>query len=584
MMFGIGDPIHAESSIRHARGTRIFVHVPKPLARFVSLVLLAACASNPHVAVDRHVAPDPATQIVVTAHPLATRTALAMLDRGGSPVDAAIAAQMVLGLVEPQSSGIGGGAIALYWDAASRKLTSFDGLAAAPSQVTAALDVDVDGSPLDRQAALRGGRAVGVPGALAMLRLAHARFGKLPWRDLFTPAIELAERGFALAPYEHDILVRETIARGNAAMRRLYFAADGAPFAAGTLLRNPEYARTLRTIADNSPERWLENGGAAAFVAAAQGGFRPSLMVEHDLLDYRAVEREPLCGAFLVYAVCTMGPPSHGGLIVLQMLQMAEARAAGFDFADASFVHVLAEASKIGQADRRRYLGDPAFVAVPARELASADYARRRAAEIGDVAQDRATPARAALAGAEEMTSQIVIADSQGSVLSLTTTINLNFGAGLMADGYVLNNAMNLFASAPRAGEFVPNRMEPRKRPTSAMAPTIAFDRDGQVVLAGGSAGGGPIPDYVAQSVIEMLANGRSPEEAIARGHLTSFARGKLQLEKGTPIAALVPALRAKGHDVEEVRLLSGLAFIKRERAGWIGAADPRRDGTAEQR
>jgi len=551
----------------------------------VFTVLVAACASAPRLAVDRHVASEPQAQIVVTAHPLATRAALAMLDRGGSPVDAAIAAQMVLGLVEPQSSGIGGGTIALYWDAGSHKLTSFDGLATAPSQVTAALDVDFDGLPLDRQASLRGGRAVGVPGTLAMLRLAHARFGRLSWRELFAPAIDLAQHGFPLAPYLHEVAARETIARGNADMRRLYFSADGTPLAPATQLHNREYARTLRNIADDGAERWLADGGAAAFVAAAQGGYRPSLLVDRDLLDYRAVEREPLCGAFIVYTVCTMAPPSHGGLIVLQILQMADARANGrFDFADPSFVHVFAEASKIGQADRRSYVGDPAFVNVPVSELASAGYARRRAGEIGETAHDWLAPPPRGLSSAEEMTSQIAIADRDGNLLSATTTINLNFGAGLMADGYVLNDAMNLFAAAPRAAEYVPNRMEPRKRPTTGMAPTIVFDRDGNVVAAGGSAGGGPIPDYVAASLIEMLANGRSPAYALTAGHVTSATRGKLQLEKGTPIAALIPALRAKGHDVEEVRLLSGLGFIKRERGGWIGAADPRRDGTAEQR
>jgi gamma-glutamyltranspeptidase / glutathione hydrolase len=539
-------------------------------------LLVGSCAHAPPPVASSRTESPPTASIVQTAHPLATQAALKMLDAGGSAIDAAIAAQMVLGLVEPQSSGIGGGSIALYWDARSRKLTSFDGLATAPSRATPALDIDVDGSQLDKQAALRGGRAVGVPGTLAVLRLAHSRFGRLAWRDLFAPAIALAENGFPVPAYLHELLERESVPRASADMRRIFFSADGKPLATGTMLRNPDYARTLRRIADVGPERWLAEGGAAAFAAAAQGGYRPSLMVAQDLLDYRALEREPICGVFLVYTVCVMAPPAHGGQIVLQILQIAEARAGGrFDFSDPAFVHVFAEASKIGQADRRRYVGDPAFVAVP-RDIYSLDYARRRASEIRDVAEQRASAARA---GAEEMTSQLTIADRDGSVLTFTTTINLNFGAGLMADGYVLNNAMNLFPPAPLPGETIPNRLEARKRPTTGMAPVIVLDAGGNVVAAGGSAGGGPIPDYVAQVLVEMLANGRTPATALARGHLTSFPRGKLQLEKDTEIGALAPALRARGHVVEEVRLLSGLGFIRREAGGWIGAADPRRDG-----
>ena len=513
-----------------------------------------------------------------------------MLDRGGTPVDAAIAAQMVLGLVEAQSSGPGGGTMVLYWDAAHAKLTSFDGLARAPAHVTASLRTDTDGRILESEPSRRGGRTVGVPGTLASLRMAHERFGKLEWRVLFEPAIALAENGFPLAPYMHSILSADDAAASHPDMLPLFFGKDRKVLPVGTIIRNPDYASTLRRIASLGPTAWLEGGQARDVVAAAQRGFRPTLMTERDLLDYRAVERDPVCAPFLVYTVCTVAPPSFGGIVVLQVLQMVELNARGrFDFDDPAFVHLFAEAGKLAQADRTRYVGDPDFVKVPTRELASIDYAHDRAAQIDRrkanadphpghpvtltalTADDTDTP--------QSMTSQIAIADRAGNALSITTTINLNFGSRLMVGGYVLNNGLTNFSAAPRPGETIANQMAPGKRPVTSMAPTIVFGSDGRPVVVGGSAGGGPIVDYVSSSLIEMLANGRTPAQALSRGHVTTATRGKLLLEKDTAATALAPALRTMGHTVEEVPLLSGLGFIKREGGGWIGAADPRRDG-----
>ncbi len=553
---------------------------------------LASCALAPDSRAPLPVSETAHAQIAVTAHPLATRAALAMLDKGGSPIDAAIAAQMVLGLVEPQSSGLGGGALVLYWDEQARKLASYDGLAAAPSRTTASNRTDTDGTLLASEPSQRGGRTVGVPGAVAVLAMAHERHGKLAWRELFVPAIELAEAGFPLPRYLHGILSLPGAAANHPDMRSLYFAPDGTPLPIGATIRNPAYAKTLRRLAIGGPGAFLDGEGARAIVEAAQRGFRPTLMTEQDLREYRAAERDPVCAPFLVYRVCTMAPPSFGGLVVLQVLQMVEARAGGrFDFDDAHFAHLYAEAGKLAQADRRKFVGDPDFVEVPVAALADPAYARSRAAAIdpGQAAKDvkPGTPAAKLASFARDesdpvaATSQIAIADRAGNAIAITTTTNLNFGSRIMVDGFTLNNAMTNFSAAPKPGERIANQMAPRKRPVTSMAPTIVFDRDGRPVVVGGSTGGGPIVDYIASSLIEMLANGRSPGEALARGHISTAVPGKVQLEKGTPAAALAKALADRGHAVEEVPLVSGLGFLKRTREGWTGAADPRRDGAA---
>lgn len=580
----------------------------------VSLVLLAGCASERQIAAApapaaasagvaapyRSITSAPARLAAVTAHPVATRAALQILDAGGSAVDAAVAAQMVLGLVEPQSSGIGGGALIMHWDAASAKLSSYDGLAAAPAKVTAALTVDVDGSVLKSDDMQRGGRAVGVPGTLALLQQVHQRYGKLPWARLFAPAIELAETGFPMPAYLHTILSAPGAAANHPDMRALYFGTDGKVLPVGAMLRNAAYAQTLRRVAAQGAAALWQDGAGAALVAAAQRGYRPSLITEADLAGYRVEPREPLCAPFLVYSVCAMGPSSFGGVWVLQVLQMLEARPLPassqqrFNFDDPEFVHYYAEAGRLAQADRLHYVGDPDFVPVPTAELLAPSYVQQRARLIdaqhaakdvrAGVVRARAVavvPTAAAPSDVADATSQLAIVDRAGNALSMTTTINLNFGSRLMAGGFVLNNALTNFSAVPRAGEAAPNRMQAGKRPVTSMAPTIVFDASGQPVVVGGSAGGGQIVDYIGASLIEMLANQRSPAEALARGHVSTAVRGKLQLEKDSTAATQAAALSAKGHDVDVVPMTSGLGFLLRREHGWLGAADPRRDGTA---
>lgn len=545
---------------------------------------------------------------MTTAHPLATKAAHEILAAGGAPIDAAIAAQMVLGLVEAQSSGIGGGALLLHWDAKRAELTSYDGLAAAPANVTASLATDVDGTPLKSEDVARGGRSVGVPGTVAVLHAVHTRYGKLPWAALFNPAIALAEAGYPLAPYMHRILSLPDAARNHAEMRGLFFDASGKLLPIGAMIKNPAYARVLKRIATVGPAGQWADEALAAMRATLARGLRASLMTEQDLKTYRPEVRDPACAPFLVYTVCVMAPPSFGGVVVLQVLQMLETRGLrDYDFDDPEFVHLFAEAGKLAQADRLHYVGDPSHVRVPTGALVSAEYARTRGAEI-----DRSRAAREPVAGQVEKkvailtpdpapgsasdraaefasdtadaTSQLAIVDRDGNALSMTTTINLNFGARLLHEGYVLNNALTNFSAAPRAGQAAPNRMAAGKRPVTSMAPTIVFDKGGKPIIVGGSAGGGQIVDYIAQSLVDMLANGRSPSEALARGHVSTAIRGKVQLEANSAAARLALPLQAKGHSVEIVPMPSGLGFLKHSVNGWAGAADPRRDGVAEIR
>jgi gamma-glutamyltranspeptidase / glutathione hydrolase len=574
---------------------------PNIAALLLLLVLLGGCAGlgKPTTpAVLEPIAQQAKKRAVTTAHPLATTAALNMLDQGGSAIDAIIAAQMVLGLVEPQASGVGGGALAMYWDAKASRLSSFDGLSAAPSRVTGALTQDFDGKTLKTEDVGRGGRSAGVPGALSVLKLMHDQHGKLPWARLFDPAIKLASGGYPMPAYMHGILSAPTAAKDHPEMLPFFFDAQSKILPLGSTVTNPAYASAMTRMAQLGPAGYLSQGGGANLVAGLKRGVHPSTITEADLLAYKAQPREPLCAPFLAYKVCAMGPTSFGGVVVLQMLQMLEARLDGsqpagrFNFADPEFVHAYAEAGRLAQADRLQYIGDPGFSNIPAAALIAAPYVKGRARLI-DPSKSAATvspgvlDAKTALLPAApgsataDATSQLAVVDADGNALSLTTTNNQNFGSRLMIDGYVLNNAMTNFSALPRAGQPAPNRMEGGKRPVTSMAPLIVFNATGQPVVVGGSAGGFQIVDYIAGSLIEMLANQRTPAQALARGNVSTAVAGKLQLEKDTPAAALASALTAKGHTVEVVPMVSGQGFLMRSGDGWLGAADPRRDGVA---
>lgn len=557
------------------------------------------------------IASTPRVTAASTAHPLATQAALRILAEGGTAIDATVAAQMVLGLVEPQSSGIGGGLLMMVWDAQGKRLRSYDGLASAPERSTSALRIDTDGRMLPLNEVSRGGRSVGVPGAMMALELAHRQHGRLPWAQLFEPAIALATQGYPLAPYAREILARDKGAAEHPEFRHDHFDSQGEAHPAGTLMRNPAYAQTLRAMASQGVPGFWRDGGAQRLVAAAQRGAHSSLMTVQDVLSYKATEHDPVCEPVRVFKVCMFGPPSFGGVATLQMLAMLAERHPNTSVAslqDPAFWHMYAEAGRLAQADRRFHVGDPAFVAVPVAELLTAPYLRQRAALIdpqraaatvrhgnpgqGPLTQDQpqqhsqSQPQSQpepdpAIAASADQTSQIVIVDAAGNVASTTTTINLNFGSRLRVDGYVLNNALTNFGPASETARPLANQMAPGKRPVTSMAPLVVFDAAGQPVLAGGSAGGGQIVDYIARALIEMLWLDRSPHEALAGGHVTTALAPRIQLEAGTAKAALAAPLRERGHDVVVEPTLSGAGFIKRVNGGWIGAADPRRDGVA---
>ena len=551
--------------------------------------------------------------MVTSAHPLATAAGLDMLERGGSAVDAAIAVQLVLGLVEPQSSGIGGGAFLMHFDARRNLVAAYDGRETAPSSADERLFQDPSGKPLPFGVAVVGGRSVGVPGVLRMAEFAHQRHGKLPWRALFGPAIRLAERGFPIGLQLHRWLGADPRLRADHNAAALFYNDDGTPKAAGTLVRNPAYAQVLRAVARHGPERFYSGANALAIVAAVRAhAANPGHLLLKDLAGYTPKPREPLCFDYRAHVICSMPPPSSGGIALAQMLGMLEHT--GFDRAapmSADAVHLFAEAGKRAFADRNLYVADPDFVAVP-RGLTDRDYLAQRARGIGPVASAAAQagqPPGTTLSLAPDRspelpsTSHLSIVDARGNAVSMTTTIETVFGAHLMVNGYLLNNQLTDFSFiATENGRAVANRVEAGKRPRSSMTPVLVFERRpdgtrGPLVLISGSPGGSAIINYVAKTLVASLDWKLPLQEVLSLPNFGSRnigPNGTLELEAGHAAPALVERLRAMGHEVRELDLASGVHAIERvcRDAGarllrhcvWIGAADPRREGQAAGR
>jgi gamma-glutamyltranspeptidase/glutathione hydrolase len=543
--------------------------------------------------------------MVAAAHPLAADAGHEMLQAGGSALDAAIAAQMVLALVEPQSSGIGGGAFLMHWDGA--EVQAWDGRETAPTAAGERLFLAPDGRPLPFGEAVFGGRAVGTPGAVKMLEAAHRRHGRLPWSRLFEPAIVLAERGFAVGPRLHGQLLADPHLRRDALAREYFYRADGSPQPVGERLRNPALAAVLRAIAAGGSEVLHRGPVAADLVARVRGHPVPGTLSAADLAGYEPRQREPICTLWLeVYRVCGFPPPSSGHIAVMQILGILEKLPApaprlqdGVPGAD--WLHTYTEAARLAFADRAEFVADPDFVAAPGgdwKTLLDAAYLRQRAALIGPRRAPLVRPgeppglapgARAPMPEQPEHgTSHIGVVDGEGRAVALTSTIEAQFGARVMADGgtglpggYLLNNQLTDFSFTPAdaAGRPVANRLQPGKRPRSSMSPTLVFDaRSGRLLMSLGSPGGPAIIHFTARTLLGTLAWGLEAQRAIEGPNFGSFG-GPAVLEAGRFPASTVEALRARGHDAIEVELTSGLQVIQRTATGWHGGADPRREG-----
>lgn len=532
-------------------------------------------------------------QMVAAANPIAAEAGLAILRAGGNAVDAMVTTQLVLNIVEPQSSGIGGGAFLLYWDADRRDLVSLDGRETAPAAATPERFLGPDGAPMPFWDAVIGGLSVGVPGTPALMAEAHARYGRLPWESLFTIPIRLAEDGFPVSPRLHALLDGDRALRDDPRARALYYQEDGAPLPVGTMLRNPALAETLRLIATEGVSAFYEGPIAVDIVETVAGHpTNPGDMTLSDLAGYRVIEREPVCVTYRVYDVCGMGPPSSGASTVGQILELVE----GFDLAamgpGPEAAHVVSEASRLAFADRNQYLADADFVSVPMRGLLDEGYLDARATLIApDASMGEAEPGEppywregllAPSTDTSTGTSHVSIVDSDGNAVSLTTTIESAFGARLMTEsGFLLNNELTDFSFRPEVdGRPVANRVEPGKRPRSSMAPTMVLDAFDRLYVVVGSPGGSRIIGYVAKSLIAMLDWGMDPQTAAAFPAFLS-RNGPTELEEGTLAAEWAPKLETLGHEVRLAEMTSGLHAIVVTPAGLLGGADPRREGVA---
>ena len=573
---------------------------------------LAGCAVAPPAAFPPAPAPEPASgftdkpgwtaqrHMVAAAHPLAVQAGLQVLRAGGSAVDAAIAVQMMLTLVEPQSSGIGGGLFLMHHD--GTRIQAFDGRETAPAAARPDLFVR-DGRPMAFRDALVGGRSVGTPGVLRALELAHRQHGRLPWASLFEPAIRAAAEGVPVGARLARLLADDNAAalREDAAARAVFFDGAGRPLREGATLRNPALAETLRRIAQGGAEAFYRGEIARDIVAAVRGHARnPGVLAEADLSGYRAVERRPLCFDHRQWRICGMPPPSSGTLAIAQVMGLL----AGRDLAAlppvpapwglepaADAVHWISEAQRLAFADRNRYVADPDFVGVDTAALLDPAYLRQRARLIGDKSMGRAEPGRplgTTMALADDAsperpsTTQVAIVDGSGNALSMTSTIENGFGAQIMVGGFLLNNQLTDFSFVAEVdGAPVANRVQPGKRPRSSMAPLLVVERDsGRFEMALGSPGGSAIIAYVAKALIGVLDWRLDIQQAIA---LPNFAarNGPTELEQGRVSPALVQSLRQRDHTPSIVPLTSGAQGIQRRGGAWLGAADPRREGVA---
>ncbi len=616
-------------------------------------VLLAGCATNqqqftytapilPEAASGFTAKPGWVTKkfAVAAANPLATDAGYQILKAGGSAVDAAVAVQMVLGLVEPQSSGIGGGAFLLHQDGKlNGKMEAFDGRETAPAAATESLFIGKDGKPMSFTEAQVGGRSVGVPGTVRMLEMAHKQHGKLPWAALFQPAIALAEGGFKVSPRLNTLLAAEKNLKNDPVAAAYFYDATGAAWPVGHVLKNPAYAAVLRQIAAKGSKALHEGDIAQSIVNKVRNHpTNAGQLSLQDLANYAPKKREPLCFDYKVdpetYQICGMPPPSSGAIAIGQILGILNNTVApqlpldsataptAAEFLSPDWLHLYLEASRLTFADRAQYVADPDFVAPPAgswQEMLNPVYLEKRAKLIGEKSMKTATagiplPYDAMKVGVnfnqtlkyapmpdqpEYGTSHISIIDAAGNALAMTTTIEAAFGSMQMVNpfstanptlsgGFLLNNELTDFSFAPTdaAGKPIANRVEPGKRPRSSMSPTLVIDKTtGQVIMSAGSPGGALIIHFTAKTLIGMLNWNMNAQEAINLPNFGSLNGPSILEAKRFP-ASVVEALKAKGHEIREIEMTSGLQAIERTTApnstsynGFFGGADPRREG-----
>lgn len=533
----------------------------------------------------------PFKAVVSAAHPLASEAGLSILKRGGSAADAAIATMLALTVVEPQSSGIGGGGFIVY-QPANGPVGSIDGREKAPGVASPGQFLGPDGKPMPFMQAATGGRSVGVPGNVALAAEAHKKWGKLPWATLFEPAIKLAE-GFTISPTMARFIAfgQDSLKQAGPEGRALYYDKDGAPLKAGTTFRNDKLAATLRLIAAKGADAFYKGPIAASIVkTVSTADANPTALTLADLAAYKAEVRDPVCGTYRQYKICGMGPPSSGGTGVLAMLKQLERfdmKGLGKD--NPVSWHLFGESQRLAYADREKWIGDPGFVAVPTKGLADPAYLGARSALIN--AGDRMAKAEAGMpAGAPTArvnaadnevagTTNFAVADSAGNITTWTSTVEKTFGSGLVAEGFVLNNELTDFNFAPEdQGKLTANHVQPGKRPRSAMSPTIVYDSSGKAILAIGAAGGVTIIAQVTKAIIGVLDWGLPVEEAIALPQLIAIG-DRFAVEKGTMLETMIPAFTAMGHKPVATALPLKLNGVQRVTGGWRGGADARGEG-----
>ena len=581
---------------------------------FSALLLLGSSASIQ--AYDAAIAPEAASGLTATsvfqaqtfavaaANPLATEAGYQILKAGGSAVDAAIAVQAMLTLVEPQSSGIGGGAFLLL--SSEQGIQAFDGRETAPAKVTGDLFLNEEGEPLAFMDAAASGRSVGVPGLLKMLELAHQQHGVLDWTDLFEPTIKLAEEGFPVSSRLHTLLESETHLREDPLAAAFYYR-DGEALPEGYILKNPALAAILRQIAEQGAQAFYQGDIADDMVNRVQqhptGG---GVITHEDLLAYQPAIREPICTSWKRYAVCGFPPPSSGHLTIMQMLGMLEYLPVNQPIEQGKqsvdWLHQFIEVARLSFADRALFIADPDFVEAPGGDwsnLLNPNYLAARAALVGSESMgsggaQAGNPQAFVTAYApqpdqpEYGTSHISIVDGMGNALAMTTTIEAAFGSRILADGgtgltggYLLNNELTDFSFRPEdaEGRLIANRVEPGKRPRSSMSPTLVFDAEtGEWVASLGSPGGAAIIHYTARSLIALLDWQLAPSNVVELPHAVTLG-GPVWLETGGFSAETLSALEALGHDVSERELTSGIQLLIQSAEGITGAADPRREG-----